>query len=136
MFPGATVGLALRANPLAPAAHDYDLTMKFRRLSRLKASANHFSRRRNGDVLGRCFGGVRVVQDSDAQSKALPIHYDAGTTWCGDVTQTLGRPRLEGMRAVDILSLTGSGFCFGIAFAFLMMTLIGRSRIGPGEGAK
>jgi len=54
----------------------------------------------------------------------------------GTLTQALGRPRLENLRTVDILSLTGSGFSFGIAFAFLILTLAGRLRGGPGEGVK
>ena len=54
----------------------------------------------------------------------------------GTFTQTLGRPRLENMHTVDILSLTGSGFCFGIAFAFLVLTLGGRLRGGLSEGVK
>ena len=42
----------------------------------------------------------------------------------------LPRPRVA-VRGVDIVSLTGSGFCFGIAFAFLVLML--RGRIGPAE---
>jgi hypothetical protein len=53
----------------------------------------------------------------------------------GTLSQTLSGPRLESVRGVDIVSLTGSGFCFGIAFAFLILTLGGRLS-GPGEGAK
>jgi hypothetical protein len=49
----------------------------------------------------------------------------------GTLQQTLSRPRMETVRGVDIVSLTGSGFCFGIAFAFLILTL--RGRIGPGD---
>jgi hypothetical protein len=54
----------------------------------------------------------------------------------GTLTQALGRPRLEGMRTVDIVSLTGSGFCFGIAFAFLLLMVSGRLRPGPGDERK
>jgi hypothetical protein len=50
----------------------------------------------------------------------------------GTLQQTLSRPRLESVRGVDIVSLTGSGFCFGVAFAFLILTL--RGRIGPADG--
>jgi len=49
----------------------------------------------------------------------------------GTLQQTLSRPSMGAVRGVDIVSLTGSGFCFGIAFAFLLLTLIGR--IGPSE---
>jgi hypothetical protein len=50
----------------------------------------------------------------------------------GRLQQTLSRPRMETVRGVDIVSLTGSGFCFGIAFALLVLTL--RGRIGPPDG--
>jgi hypothetical protein len=47
---------------------------------------------------------------------------------------TLSQPRMESVRSVDIVSLTGSGFCFGIAFGFLiMMLVIRRLRIAAGD---
>ena len=49
----------------------------------------------------------------------------------GTLQQTLNRPQMEAVRSVDIVSLTGAGFCFGIAFAFLVLTL--RGRIGPAQ---
>ena len=54
----------------------------------------------------------------------------------GTLSQTLSRPRLESVRGVDIVSLTGSGFCFGVAFAFLVLTLTGRLGSLPGGDRK
>jgi hypothetical protein len=41
----------------------------------------------------------------------------------GTLSNTLGKPQLEGVRGVDIVSLTGSGFAFGTAFGMLAMSL-------------
>ena len=43
------------------------------------------------------------------------------------LTSTLSRPRLDGVRAVDIVSLEASGACFGAALVVLVLKL--RKRI-------
>ena len=40
------------------------------------------------------------------------------------LVQTLGQDRMATVRGVDIVSLTGAGFCFGVAFGLLMMFLL------------
>ena len=42
----------------------------------------------------------------------------------GTLNQTLSRPQLAGIRTVDVVSLTGSGACFGVAMAILIAALI------------
>ena len=39
------------------------------------------------------------------------------------LVQTLGLERMATIRGVDVVSLTGAGFCFGVAFGLLVMFL-------------
>ena len=41
----------------------------------------------------------------------------------GRLVQTLGLERMATVRGVDVVSLTGAGFCFGVAFGLLAMFL-------------
>jgi hypothetical protein len=43
----------------------------------------------------------------------------------GRLVQTLGQERMSTVRGVDVVSLTGAGFCFGTAFGLLVMQLKG-----------
>jgi hypothetical protein len=47
----------------------------------------------------------------------------------------LDKPRIEaaGLHGSDILGLVASGFCFGIAFAFLLMGFVTRREGGWGR---
>jgi hypothetical protein len=42
------------------------------------------------------------------------------------LTQTLSLDRMAGVRGLDVVSLTGAGFCFGVAFGLLVMQIKGR----------
>lgn len=44
----------------------------------------------------------------------------------GTLVRTIGRPEMEHVRSVDVVSLTGAGFCLGVAFGFLVLTLRGK----------
>jgi hypothetical protein len=44
----------------------------------------------------------------------------------GRLLSTLGKPQMEGVRGVDIVSLTGSGFAFGTGFGLQAMALARR----------
>lgn len=39
----------------------------------------------------------------------------------------LGKPRVEALHVPDILGIMASGFCFGIAFTFLLMGVLTRN---------
>jgi len=39
------------------------------------------------------------------------------------LVQTLDKPSMLTVRGVDVVSLTGAGFCFGVAFGLLVMFL-------------
>jgi hypothetical protein len=39
----------------------------------------------------------------------------------------LGKPRVEALHVPDILGIMASGFCFGIAFTFLLMGFLTRN---------
>ena len=39
------------------------------------------------------------------------------------LVQTLGLERMATVRGLDVVSLTGAGFCFGVAFGLLVMFL-------------
>lgn len=43
------------------------------------------------------------------------------------LVQTLGQERMATVHGVDVVSLTGAGFCFGTAFGLLIMHLTRRA---------
>ena len=44
------------------------------------------------------------------------------------LVQTLGEERMANIRGVDVVSLTGAGFCFGVAFGLTVMFLQARNQ--------
>ncbi len=46
------------------------------------------------------------------------------------LVQTLSLERMATVRGLDVVSLTGAGFCFGVAFGLTVMLLKG-DRINP-----
>ena len=55
--------------------------------------------------------------------KGVPVLLLAVLVGAMTLQRTLSQPGMERVRNVDIVSLTGAGFCFGIVFAFLIMML-------------
>ena len=47
----------------------------------------------------------------------------------------LGKPRVQTLHAPDIIGIMASGFCFGIAFMFLLMGFMPRKVIGGGQAS-
>ena len=65
--------------------------------------------------------------------KVLPLVFLLVFVGAGTLLHTLSKPQVESVRAVDIISLTASGFSFGTAFGLLLMAI--RPAAGRAKGS-